>query len=291
MSEMTHSQLTVNGVSRDKILEAKQAWVEARHDEGVEGVYKAQALALPLPPILHDSLRVPRAERAVIGVLDRRRYTLDGGEEEDWNPAERAKRLAELGCTAVVVCSDACGHNGGYHDILAVAQEIELPIISGDYVLDSVQITMARAHGAAAVVLSASLLSPRALKRLYKTAVRLQLDVIVDVAAAKNVEVAKKIRVGQGPTGVPRLFGADILGLSEPNIERLHQRVAPAIPEESLSVTRLGTSDNFEVKELEEFGYEAFIVDGSGVDIEAVEQRIQAIAGERGGFAMEATNA
>jgi indole-3-glycerol phosphate synthase len=288
---MTDSPYTVNGISRDEILKAKQAWLEAREKEGVEGVYKAQAIQLPLPPILHDSLRVPRAERAVIGVLDRKRFVLDGGDASDWKPAERAKRLAELGCTAVVVCADECAHDGTYHDILAVAQEIELPIISGDYVLDSVQVTMARAHGAAAVILSASLLSERALKKLYRQAVRLQLDVIIDVAAAKHVEAAKKIRVGQGPTGVPRLFGADILSFSEPDVRRLHERVAPAIPEEALSVARITGQEEFDATALEEYGYEAFIVDGSTHDIEAVTGHVQKIAGERGAFAMEATNA
>lgn len=287
---MANSEHSVNGISRDDILRAKQSWVEARKREGVEGVYKAQAMALPLPPILHDSLRVPRAERAVIGVLDKRRFVLSGGDAAAWDPVERAQHLADLGITALLVCSDEHAHDGAYHDILAVAQRIELPIICGDFVLDSVQVTMARAHGAAAVVLSASLLSERALKNLYRTAVQLHLDVIVDVAAAKHVDFVKRIRAGQGPTGVPRLFGADIMAIIEPDIRRLHERVAPAVPEEALALACVGDDTRYDSSTLQECGYEVFVVDGSEADTEAMSKRVRAIAGQRGAFALEATH-
>lgn len=286
---MPDSQHTVNGVSRDKILHAKQEWVEARRKEGVEGVYKAQAMSLPLPPLLHDALRVPRAERAVIAILDRRRFIVSGGDLANWDPAARARRLGELGVTALMICSDECAHDGGYQDILHVAQTINLPIVCGDFVIDSVQVTMARAHGAAAVVLSSSLLSDRDLKRLYRTAVQLHLDVIVDVAAAKHVDSAKRIRVGQGPTGVPRLFGADILSLIEPDIRRLHERVAPAFPEESLSIACFSDQTEFSSLDLENLGYEAFIVDGSIPDLDSVDAHIREVAGELGEFAADAT--
>ena len=46
--------------------------VGERRREGIEGVFKAQAIALPLPPSFHDALRVPRADRAAIADIRRR---------------------------------------------------------------------------------------------------------------------------------------------------------------------------------------------------------------------------
>ncbi len=250
-------------LTRDRILAARRSWLQARRNEGVEGVYKAQAIALPLPPSLPDALLVPRAERALIPILHR--TSTDGREYPAFDVGERVSLLTELGASAIGVCVDEELHGGSYQDILSAAQSTQLPIICLDYILDTVQITMARAHGAAAVVICAELLNDeRLLRGLVRHAIDLRLEVIVDGCAARHMDLVERLCIGHSDTSVIRVVGVNLTrletALGEP---RVYDRVAPKLPEHTVGIGRYPGDHGRTIAELEEMGLEALLVDGS----------------------------
>ena len=261
-------------LAREELLSRKHIWLEERRKEGVEGVYKAQALALPLPPSLHDAILVPRAPRAVIPRVDRRSLeTLAGGRVDI---GDHVRRLTDLGASAVMISTDNVVYGGGFEDVLAAAQASPIPVICCDYVLDTVQVAMARAHGAAAVMLSAELLDDRALRTLYRTAADLRLDVMLDVTSTRQVEIAERLRNGGSGALV---YGADLLSLAEQDTRRLLDRLAPAVPDHGIAMACVDDACPTRITELESAGYEVFVINGSVNDLAELERQMNRATG------------
>jgi indole-3-glycerol phosphate synthase len=249
--------------------EARLEWVRERRREGIEGVLKATALALPLPPSLADALRVPRAARAVICEIRR----AEGDEALDVGAVAAA--LERLGATALAVCPDESRSGCSYTDILAAAQASSLPILARDAVLDPVQIVMARAHGAAAVVLEPALVPPQELRALCFQALDLGLEVVIEGASARELDAGLAVRRGSGEASVARV--AAVAGsLGETHDMTCYERLAAGVPDASVRLACVGRCGKDVLDQLEALGYDAAIIDASalanGADAAAAER-------------------
>lgn len=257
-------------------VENRRAWVEERKREGVEGVYKAQALALPLPPSFNDALRVPRAERPVIAQLMRRSAS---GVDIEMDIATVVPRLEAAGVSALAIHTDEEHFGGSYHDILAAAQCTSLPILCMDLVLDPVQITMARAHGAAAVVLDAGILSDKELRALFRHALDLGLDVLVTVQNATELARASRIRRGSSESAGIRIFGINIelSGDTAADVAS-YERLAPGIPEHAVGVV-MHPVNSGSWPRLEAMGYDVMMGESDLLEAADLEEAVYALAG------------
>lgn len=265
--------------SREELVSRKQGWIDARRKEGVEGFYRAQAMALPLPPSLHDALLVPRAERAVIPYLNRGLLEARAGREVDIT--EHVRLLTELGASALMIATDSDDARGSgcIKDVLTAAQNSSVPIICHDLILDPMQITMARAHGAAAVVLSAQLFSERILRALYRSAIELSLEVVLDVASLRHIEISSRIGTRHGAGDEVRMFGADILELGDAEQLRSMERLATVLPEHVVPIASCLKDPRSGVSDLQQAGYEAFVVDASWPDLSTLSATMSSSAG------------
>lgn len=236
----------------DADIDARRAWVAARREEGVEGVFRATAVALPLPPSFHDALRVARSERAVVAEV----FRTDPGTGESWDiePAARVGALEALGASAIAMHVDEDRRGSSHGDLLAAAQSTSLPILCRDLILDPVQIVMARAHGAAAVSLHAGVLSDRELKALFREALDLGLDVMLEVTSARELDHASRLRRGSSESAAVRIIAVDACG-DPANWERLR----PGIPEHAVAVAT-GVCTPEHLAAAEEAGFDAFFV-------------------------------
>lgn len=240
----------------DALIESRRRWILENRKAGVEGVFKAQAIALPLPPSFNDAVRVARAERAVIVGLKRRggpgssaEYACDYG---------ALARLAETGgACAIAVWPEEDFFGGTYHDILALAQTTSLPIWSRDPVVDPLQVVFARAHGAAAITIEVGLVGDNELRALNREAGELGLDVVLEGSTAADLERIAAFRMGSSDTTGARIVAVGGSALvTEPEYERL----AALLPEFAASIATSGIDDPTHLGGLETAGYEAFLV-------------------------------
>lgn len=213
---------------------SRQRWIAAQKKAGVDGMYRTRIHYLPLPPVMADAIRVPRAGRAVVvelGTIDPR--TADGLAE--------CKRLEEAGATAFSVTVREQTSEADYERVLALAQQTDRPVVIRDRVIDRFLVTMARAHGASVVTVQPSLLADRDLQGVLGAAVEHGLEVWFELETTADLERA--VRFGQGHPVGPG-FRMACLGLSRdgqclPMTESV-RRLLSRMPE---SVLRLWNSD------------------------------------------------
>lgn len=100
---------------------------------------------------------------------------------ENYEPNIMAKRLENAGAAAIAVATNQKYYLGGIADIIQLTQRIGVPIIRQDFIYDPYQIVEARAAGADAVILIASLLDPEKLRSLISLAQRNRMTAVVQV--------------------------------------------------------------------------------------------------------------
>ncbi|MFT4702597.1 MAG: hypothetical protein ACI81R_000283 [Bradymonadia bacterium] len=244
-------------------IERRRDWAGEQRRAGVEGIFRASAVLLPLPPSLHDSLRVPKGERAVLSPV--RKDTLAG------SPIARAvSALTDVGASAFTVHMDDTGDGTCHQDILALAQASPLPILCADAVLEPVQIVMARAHGAAAVTLSPRWTPDRELRALYREAVELGLEVVMRVSSSSELETAMSVRLGSADHSAARMIwvagGPDTLA-----------RVSLALPDYAVAIAEIDVDTD--LASLDALGYEAFAGTPTSAQLDAVVDWTRSVGG------------
>ncbi len=251
----------MNEYNFDNILAKKRQWILAQKDSNNDGMWRATAVALPLPPSFHDALRVPRTERAIIAEIGRKSpYTKASSSSKDL--IEGVKIAEQSGATALAIYTDNVIFGGGYEDVLSAAQLTSLPILCKDFIFDPIQILAARAHGASAITLIVTLLSKRKLKMLALQAWTLGLGVVVEAHTAKELSMLTKLRFGSSEPNDIRIITVSSRNLTTNRIDnKLHSRVAAAMPEHMIRVAEGDFSSVSEIKKLNRVGYEVFLVD------------------------------
>jgi indole-3-glycerol phosphate synthase len=256
------------------LLDRKVAWVEGRRKENAEGVYKAHALALPLPPSFHDAIRVPRADRAVIAQI-----TVSDGRGDPSRVGQLVRELETAGVSALALKGDFEPFEEVYQHVLAAAQVTSLPVLCREAVLDPLQIVMARAHGAAAVTLEPSIHSDRDLRALYRLATELGLDVLLVVRSPSDMDAVQRLRRNalDGATG--RLVGVTCNGETCRESDLNHfERIAVGLPEFVVAIAVADVASEQAALALESSGFECFMV-SVGLHSTSVPEGLRSVAG------------
>ncbi|WP_085993508.1 indole-3-glycerol phosphate synthase TrpC [Oceanobacillus senegalensis] len=122
------------------------------------------------------------------------------------NPVEQAKKYEALGASAISVLTDQAFFNGTMDDLRAVRNNVNLPILCKDFIIDTVQIDLAKASGANIILLIVAALEDKDLVNLYDYAKNLNLEVLVEVHNEEEMERALKLN-------------PDIIGINNRNLK------------------------------------------------------------------------
>lgn len=101
-----------------------------------------------------------------------------------------AAQYAHAGAAAISVLCDGPGFGGSALDLRRVAERVETPVLFKEFVLDPVQLDLARAAGARLVLLLVRVLSDERLASLIDEARRRGLEPVVEAADAAELERA-----------------------------------------------------------------------------------------------------
>lgn len=140
-----------------------------------------------LPPTLDFAGALRRNELSFIAEI-KRASPSKGWIRKEINPQQIAWQYEAAGAHAISVLTDEPYFKGSLDDLKAVRSAVRLPLLLKDFVVDAYQLYEARACGADAVLLIASVLSAVELKSLQTQAHELGLECLVEVHQASEME-------------------------------------------------------------------------------------------------------
>ncbi|MGX7245607.1 indole-3-glycerol phosphate synthase TrpC [Enterococcus quebecensis] len=109
------------------------------------------------------------------------------------NVIEQAQAYEKAGVTAISVLTDEVFFKGSIEDLRQVSEQVTVPVLCKDFIIDEKQLIRARNAGATIVLLIVAALPQRKLADLYKKATSLGLEVLVEVHDEQELKVAEAL--------------------------------------------------------------------------------------------------
>jgi indole-3-glycerol phosphate synthase len=172
---------------------------------------------------------------------------------DDFHPLTIAQEYVLGGASALSVLTDKKYFQGDIHFIADIRASVPIPILRKDFIIDSYQLTEAKAFGADAVLLIAAALRPEHLRDLYTEANALGLECLVEVHTIQELNILNFIH-------------AKMIGINNRNLANFHVdisttiRVASRIPKDITIVSESGITTRADIDTLTEYGIHAFLV-------------------------------
>jgi len=136
------------------------------------------------------SALVERSDVAVIAEVKKASPSL-GPIAPDCEASKQALHYQDGGAAAVSVLTEPDSFGGSFSDLSDVADAVDVPVLCKDFVVDPVQLFIARGHGADAVLLMVSVLGD-AVAEYIDLAATLGLTPLVEVVNGRELAVAAR---------------------------------------------------------------------------------------------------
>ncbi len=171
----------------------------------------------------------------------------------DFDPVKIAHIYQESGATCISVLTDQPYFKGSDEDLEAVKSVVQIPVIRKDFMLTPYQIYESRSLGADCILLIMAALTDEIAHQLYRCAIDLGMDVLVEVHNREELDRALKLN--------PMMIGVNSRNLKtlEVNLDTAYDLVRH-IPDSVIRVAESGISTYEELNSLYKAGYNAFLV-------------------------------
>lgn len=145
-----------------------------------------------------------------------------GSIDRNLDPVALAQSYQSAGASAISVLTDGPGFGGSLEDLTQVRAAVTVPLLRKDFILDRYQLIEARVAGADAALLIVAALEGPLLRQLLSDCASLNLEALVEVHDASELEIA--LGAGARMIGINnrdlRTFAID-LGTSEALLSRV----------------------------------------------------------------------
>ena len=105
-------------------------------------------------------------------------------------PKEIAAEYERGGAACLSVLTDGPSFGGSLVDFAAIRSSVSLPMLRKDFMIDTIQVAEARAHGADAVLVILSCTDDALARDLSQAALDLEMDVLIETHDANEIERA-----------------------------------------------------------------------------------------------------
>tara|TARA_B100000575_G_scaffold294548_1_gene311417 strand:+ start:1127 stop:1936 length:810 start_codon:yes stop_codon:yes gene_type:complete len=172
---------------------------------------------------------------------------------EDFDPVSLSRIYEKSGASAISVLTDEPFFKGHLSYLDDIAQQITIPILRKDFIINPYQIAEAKAFGADAILLIARILSDSQLDELLSAAKEYELDALVecyDLVDQDRINYEKVSILGVNNRDL-ETFEVDVnRGVSQLNMA----------PESTITVSESGISTVDDIKFLQKNGINAVLV-------------------------------
>ena len=235
----------------EKIVSTKRVEIDQARAALPDSELRARLSDAPPPKDFFAALAEPGAIRLIAEV--KKASPSAGIIRDDFHPVEIAKLYADHGASCISVLTDEKYFQGKLHYLRQIRQEVDLPLLRKDFIIDSYQLLEARTAGADAVLLIAECLDDCNLRKLFNEAIDLGLTPLVELYE---------------PANLPRVLeaGATLIGVNNRNLHTFEVNLdhtlmlRDQVPSECLLVGESGIKTRDDVRRLEQAGVNAILV-------------------------------
>jgi indole-3-glycerol phosphate synthase len=167
-------------------------------------------------------------------------------------PLEVVSAYENFGASGISILTDSDFFGGNFNDIVSVRNEIKIPILRKDFMIDEYQFYEAKSIGADVVLLIASCLSPAQVQEFTELAHQLKLEVLLEIHTEDELKhFNSKID----------LVGINNRNLKDFKVDLQHSvQLKNQLPKEVLSVAESGIYNLEDFKFLKEKGFDGFLM-------------------------------
>lgn len=254
----------------DQLIAGAREGVEARRAELPQSDLEAQLAGRREDRPFNEALTRPGL--SVIAEFKRRSPSAGALAAEGTSVAQQVAAYERGGAAALSVLTDEPHFGGSLADLRAARAACGLPIIRKDFIVDPYQLYEAAVNGADAVLLIVAALGDDDLVSLYREARSIDLDCLVEVHDAAELDRALEA-------------GAEVVGINNRNLDDMSVdlgttfELMPNVPAGKTVVAESGISGREELEELDRVGVDAVLIGGSLMTAEDPEGKVRELTG------------
>jgi indole-3-glycerol phosphate synthase len=254
----------------DQLIAGAREGVEARRAELSQADLEARLSARREDRPFNEALTRPGL--SLIAEFKRRSPSAGALAPESIDLAAQVAAYEGGGAAAVSILTDARHFGGSLEDLRAARAACDLPIIRKDFIVDPYQLYEAAVSGADAVLLIVAALGDEGLRSLYQEARSIDLDCLVEVHDAEELERALEA-------------GAEVIGINNRNLDDMSVDIGttfelmPDVPAGKTVVAESGISGREELSELDRVGVDAVLIGGALMAAADPEAKVRELTG------------
>src|SRR5690348_1913646 len=254
----------------DQLIAGAREGVEARRAELSQADLETRLSGRREDRPFNEALTRPGL--SVIAEFKRRSPSAGAIAPEGLEVASQVTAYERGGAAALSVLTDEAHFGGSLDDLRAARSACDLPIIRKDFIVDPYQLYEAAVNGADAVLLIVAALDDEQLRSLYQEARSIDLDCLVEVHHAEELEHALDA-------------GAEVIGINNRNLDDMSvdiettYELMPDVPAGKTVVAESGISGREELAELERVGVDAVLIGGALMAAEDPEAKVRELTG------------
>lgn len=232
----------------DKIVERKKEEI------------RASRLKIPVEQVKNSkffgrktfSLKESIKSRSGIIAEFKRQSPSKGVINDSVSPGQVVSAYEEFGASGISILTDKDFFGGSFDDILMVREQINIPILRKDFMIDEYQFYEAKSIGADVVLLIASCLSPAQVEEFTSLSHELGLEVLLEIHTEEELKHCNsKID----------LVGINNRNLKDFTVDLEHSvKLKNLLPENVLSIAESGIYNIENFKYLKAQGFDGFLM-------------------------------
>jgi len=190
----------------------------------------------------------------------------------DFDPVAIARSYERGGASCLSVLTDESYFYGSLDFLGQIRNQVNLPLLRKDFIIDLYQVFQARVAGADAILLIAAALEDGQLRELAQLATELQLDTLLEVHDGIELERALRVSV-------------DLIGINNRNLSTFDtdlsvtETLARKVPPQQLAVAESGIHCRADIERLQQAGAGAFLIGESLMRESDIEGKLGVLLG------------